>query len=124
MFEATDFVASVCAFPYLLVVQKLISCTYVQGITISSNGIPQVAIANPSSTLWANPKKLNLKGIETGRSARRKLQRLYNLRICNVVCNTETVFSHNLAGQKHAPRVKKHASAPGVAAAYCLNFKV
>ena len=31
--------------------------------------------------------------------------------ICNVVSNTETVF--NLAGQKHAAMVKKHAAAAG-----------
>ncbi|KAL2523051.1 zinc finger RNA-binding protein-like [Forsythia ovata] len=30
---------------------------------------------------------------------------------CNVVCNSETVFNHHLAGQKHAAMVKKHAVA-------------
>ncbi|CAA2996028.1 zinc finger RNA-binding protein-like [Olea europaea var. sylvestris] len=30
---------------------------------------------------------------------------------CNVVCNSEMVFSHHLAGQKHASMVKKHAVA-------------
>uniref|UniRef100_A0A2P2P6D0 Uncharacterized protein n=1 Tax=Rhizophora mucronata TaxID=61149 RepID=A0A2P2P6D0_RHIMU len=36
--------------------------------------------------------------------------------ICNVVCNSETVFSHHLAGQKHAAMLKKHAATtPGAA---------
>ena len=40
--------------------------------------------------------------------------------ICNVVCNSETVFRYHLAGQKHAAMTKKHAQhafATGVAAA-------
>ncbi|CAI9109804.1 OLC1v1009708C1 [Oldenlandia corymbosa var. corymbosa] len=31
--------------------------------------------------------------------------------ICNVVCNSETVFATHLAGQKHAAKLKKHANA-------------
>lgn len=31
--------------------------------------------------------------------------------ICNVVCNSETVFTYHLAGQKHAAMVKKQAGA-------------
>lgn len=31
--------------------------------------------------------------------------------ICNVVCNSETVFTYHLAGQKHAAMVKKQAEA-------------
>ncbi|XP_073146908.1 uncharacterized protein [Henckelia pumila] len=30
--------------------------------------------------------------------------------ICNVVCNSETVFNYHLAGQKHASMIKKYAS--------------
>lgn len=30
--------------------------------------------------------------------------------ICNVVCNSETVFNYHLAGQKHAAMMKKQAS--------------
>ncbi|RVW30398.1 hypothetical protein CK203_088850 [Vitis vinifera] len=37
--------------------------------------------------------------------------------ICNVVCNSETVFNYHLAGQKHAAMVKKHAAGRGVATA-------
>ncbi|KAL3525872.1 hypothetical protein ACH5RR_014244 [Cinchona calisaya] len=37
--------------------------------------------------------------------------------ICNVVCNSETVFRYHLAGQKHAAMMKKHTSATGVASA-------
>jgi hypothetical protein len=29
--------------------------------------------------------------------------------MCNVVCNSETVFNSHLAGQKHADMMKKHA---------------
>ncbi|XP_057769658.1 SH3 domain-containing protein C23A1.17 [Salvia miltiorrhiza] len=35
--------------------------------------------------------------------------------ICNVVCNSDTVFNYHIAGQKHASMAKKHARA-GVAA--------
>ncbi|KZV43381.1 hypothetical protein F511_21973 [Dorcoceras hygrometricum] len=34
--------------------------------------------------------------------------------ICNVVCNSETVFNYHLAGQKHASMIKKYASTAGV----------
>lgn len=37
--------------------------------------------------------------------------------ICNVVCNSDTVFNYHLAGQKHASMVKKQASHAGVASA-------
>lgn len=37
--------------------------------------------------------------------------------ICNVVCNSETVFNYHLAGQKHTAMVKKHAAGRGVATA-------
>ncbi|GFQ01441.1 hypothetical protein PHJA_002288000 [Phtheirospermum japonicum] len=37
--------------------------------------------------------------------------------ICNVVCNSDTVFSFHLAGQKHASMVKKHALGAAVAPA-------
>lgn len=37
--------------------------------------------------------------------------------ICNVVCNSETVFRYHLAGQKHAAMMKKHGFATGMAAA-------
>ncbi|KAK9272125.1 hypothetical protein L1049_002495 [Liquidambar formosana] len=30
--------------------------------------------------------------------------------VCNVVCNSETVFNYHLAGQKHAAMMKKHAA--------------
>ncbi|KAK6129308.1 hypothetical protein DH2020_037017 [Rehmannia glutinosa] len=35
--------------------------------------------------------------------------------ICNVVCNSNTVFNYHLAGQKHASMVKKYASSAGAA---------
>ncbi|KAG8366944.1 hypothetical protein BUALT_Bualt16G0020800 [Buddleja alternifolia] len=35
--------------------------------------------------------------------------------VCNVVCNSETVFNYHLAGQKHAAMVKKHNAMAGVA---------
>lgn len=35
--------------------------------------------------------------------------------ICNVVCNSDTVFSHHIAGKKHASKAKKHALTAGVA---------
>lgn len=31
--------------------------------------------------------------------------------ICNVVCNSDVVFSYHLAGQKHASQLKKHLEA-------------
>ncbi|XP_073041037.1 uncharacterized protein [Primulina eburnea] len=34
--------------------------------------------------------------------------------ICNVVCNSETVFRYHLSGQKHASMIKKYASMTGV----------
>lgn len=38
--------------------------------------------------------------------------------ICNVVCNSDTVFNYHLAGQRHASMVKKYSSnAAGVASA-------
>ncbi|KAL5987649.1 hypothetical protein ACLOJK_035399 [Asimina triloba] len=37
--------------------------------------------------------------------------------ICNVACNSQTVFNYHLAGQKHAAQVKKHAAAAGKALA-------
>ncbi|KAG2711015.1 hypothetical protein I3760_04G057800 [Carya illinoinensis] len=37
--------------------------------------------------------------------------------ICNVVCNSETVFNYHLAGQKHAAMVKKQADGTGMATA-------
>ncbi|KAI3452236.1 hypothetical protein Pfo_008901 [Paulownia fortunei] len=37
--------------------------------------------------------------------------------ICNVVCNSDTVFNYHLAGQKHASMIKKHTSRAGVASA-------
>jgi aldehyde:ferredoxin oxidoreductase len=37
--------------------------------------------------------------------------------MCNVVCNSETVFNSHLAGQKHADMMKKHAAGTGMSAA-------
>lgn len=37
--------------------------------------------------------------------------------ICNVVCNSETVFNYHLAGKKHASMYKKYASMTGGALA-------
>ena len=35
--------------------------------------------------------------------------------ICNVVCNSQTVFGSHLAGQKHAAMVKKKQAEAGIA---------
>ncbi|XP_059670416.1 uncharacterized protein LOC132315967 [Cornus florida] len=35
--------------------------------------------------------------------------------ICNVVCNSEIVFGHHMAGSKHAAMMKKHAAGSGLA---------
>ncbi|KAL3844618.1 hypothetical protein ACJIZ3_002021 [Penstemon smallii] len=37
--------------------------------------------------------------------------------ICNVVCNSETVFNYHLVGQRHAATLKKHTSKEEVASA-------
>lgn len=37
--------------------------------------------------------------------------------MCNVVCNSGTVFNSHLAGQKHADMMKKHAAGTGMATA-------
>ncbi|XP_060192499.1 uncharacterized protein LOC132622009 [Lycium barbarum] len=37
--------------------------------------------------------------------------------VCKVVCNSETVFRHHLAGKKHIANMKKQASGAGVAPA-------
>ncbi|KAK4417609.1 hypothetical protein Salat_2173600 [Sesamum alatum] len=37
--------------------------------------------------------------------------------ICNVVCNSDTVYNYHLAGQRHALMIKKHASTAEVAPA-------
>ncbi|KAL1538764.1 pollen-specific leucine-rich repeat extensin-like protein 2 [Salvia divinorum] len=36
--------------------------------------------------------------------------------ICNVICNSDTVFNYHIAGQKHASMAKKHALGAGVGA--------
>ncbi|KAF5735582.1 zinc finger RNA-binding protein [Tripterygium wilfordii] len=41
--------------------------------------------------------------------------------VCNVVCNSETVFKYHIAGQKHAAMLKKHAAGIGLATGTTLT---
>lgn len=54
----------------------------------------------------ADLEKKKMKVLEGGAAA--ELVKICT--ICNVICNSETVFNYHLAGQKHAAMMKKQAS--------------
>ncbi|KAL7100991.1 hypothetical protein ACP275_08G029100 [Erythranthe tilingii] len=83
---------------------------------------------NPEKPKSANYKKAKKKAAartENLETKRRKVlesgaaaETVHACTVCNVVCNSNTVFSHHLAGQRHASMVRKLASS-GAASLPC-----
>ncbi|KAL3813447.1 hypothetical protein ACJIZ3_014715 [Penstemon smallii] len=74
-----------------------------------------------SSAVKARKKAARTENLET---KRRKVleggaaaEAVRSCNICNVVCNSDTVFNYHLAGKSHASMVKKYLSMAGVASA-------
>ncbi|KAL3526575.1 hypothetical protein ACH5RR_011231 [Cinchona calisaya] len=74
-----------------------------------------------ASTQKAHKKTADAEDLETKRKkvleGGAALDAVRTCAICNVVCNSETVFRYHLAGQKHTAMMKRHAYPTGVAAA-------
>lgn len=110
-------------------IEKLIKIAAVPGPTPIPDPTPVPAIAPSTSAVATNPvigppekpvskpktknkASVSLQDLETKK--RRVLEggaaahAVRSCNICNVVCNSDTVFSHHLAGQKHAAMVQKY----------------
>ncbi|KAG9151348.1 hypothetical protein Leryth_020960 [Lithospermum erythrorhizon] len=84
-------------------------------------GIPMIGPQeNPNKASKASKKKKRSKASESLENLEAKKQKVLEggaaadsvrtCSVCNVVCNSDTVYSFHLAGQKHAAMVRKHAS--------------
>ncbi|CAK9186033.1 unnamed protein product [Ilex paraguariensis] len=79
---------------------------------------------NPDNAKTSGEQKAKKKAVEAVEDLATKRRKLLEggaaadgvraCALCNVVCNSETVFRHHLAGQKHAAMMKKYASGTGV----------
>ncbi|KAK2997874.1 hypothetical protein RJ639_025071, partial [Escallonia herrerae] len=92
--------------------------------------VPAPTLVNPvigpqeNALSRQKPKKKANKTVEDVETKRRKVLEggaaaaaVRTCAICNVVCNSETVFKYHLAGKKHVSMMKKHASGTGMASA-------
>lgn len=78
---------------------------------------PQENPCKGKTSYWHRGKKKAAEPLKDLESKRRKVveggaaaEAVRTCVICNVVCNSETVFKHHLAGQKHSAMLKKHAA--------------
>ncbi|XP_038699781.1 uncharacterized protein LOC119997070 isoform X2 [Tripterygium wilfordii] len=90
-----------------------------------SNGPLIGPLENPNkSTDKQNSKKKAAEPVEDLETKRRKIvqggaavEAVRTCGVCNVVCNSDTVFKYHIAGQKHAAMLKKLAAGLGLATA-------
>ncbi|XP_075494246.1 uncharacterized protein LOC142531860 [Primulina tabacum] len=76
---------------------------------------------NPNDAKGENPQKKAAEKTEDLETKKRKVleggaaaDAVRTCIICDVVCNSETVFNYHLAGKKHVSMIKKYASMTGV----------